>query len=130
MERYNELTDERECFSYNASIENDERMESGKIEHPMLDALDEWDADNGDELATLQYIIDNIEESVFENEEDLINESYFTQYCMDWVIDCGYIKSDLPSFIENNIDWDGVADDLRCDYSSIEIDGTIFYYRY
>ena len=34
---------------------------------------------------------------------------------------------EIPSYIE--IDWDATADNLKVDYSEIEIDGDTYFYR-
>ena len=59
----------------------------------------------------------------------LIDEDYFTEYCQELLADCGEIPSELPWYIERHIDWDGVASELKCDYSSVEFDGSTYYYR-
>lgn len=74
-----------------------------------------------DELA--EYSID------FEHGETIIREDYFTNYCEDFVKDCGYLPNELPSFIENNIDWDGVAEDLAWDYTTVSYNGNDYYIR-
>lgn len=77
-------------------------------------------------------ILENIKEEVgseFEHGESLIRDDYFTDYQKEMLIDCGMLPKDIPSFIENNIDWDAVADDLKVDYSDIEIEGETYWYR-
>lgn len=59
----------------------------------------------------------------------LINESYFTDYCEELVKDCGDLPRDLPAYIESNICWDGVANDLILDYSEVTFYDEIYYYR-
>lgn len=65
----------------------------------------------------------------FSHGESIISEEYFTEYCEELCKDCGYISNDLPSFIESNIDWDGVADDLRVDYMTVDYEGTTYLMR-
>lgn len=57
----------------------------------------------------------------------LIAESHFTDYCVDLLDDCGDLPRDLPSYIA--IDWDKTADNLKVDYSEIEIGGSTYLYR-
>lgn len=52
----------------------------------------------------------------FEHGESIISEDYFVEYTKQTIIDCGYISKDMPSFISDNIDWEGVAEDLKVDY--------------
>lgn len=59
----------------------------------------------------------------------LVSEGHFTDYIKEFVTDCGYIQDDLPAFIANNIDWDGVADDCKVDYTSVTFDGEDWYIR-
>lgn len=59
----------------------------------------------------------------------LINESYFTEYSEELVKDCGDLPRDLPFYIESNIDWDGVAQDLKVDYSEVTYNEETYYYR-
>lgn len=49
----------------------------------------------------------------------LIRDHYFTDYCREFVQDIGDLPKDIPAYIA--IDWDATADNLRVDYSSIEI---------
>lgn len=59
----------------------------------------------------------------------LVAEDHFVAYCKDLVSELGYLPEELPAFIENNIDWDGVAEDLQVDYTSITFDGEDYYIR-
>jgi hypothetical protein len=59
----------------------------------------------------------------------IIHEDYFTQYVEDYCKELGYISDDLPSFIEYNIDWDGVAEDFMSDYACVDYDGASYYVR-
>ena len=61
--------------------------------------------------------------------ESVIHEDYFTEYSTDLVKDCGYIPNELPDFIENNIDWDGVAEELKVDYTTVEYEGSTYHIR-
>lgn len=57
----------------------------------------------------------------------LIRESHFTDYCQDLVIDCGGLPASIPDYLV--IDWRATASNLQHDYTSIEIDGTTYYFR-
>ena len=61
--------------------------------------------------------------------ETLIRETCFVQYCKDLIDDIGDLPSKLPSYIENNIDWEGVAEDLKADYTSGDYDGVEYLVR-
>lgn len=59
----------------------------------------------------------------------LIRRTHFKDYCKELVADIGDMPKDLPSYIENNINWDGVADDLEADYTTVEFDGVEYLVR-
>lgn len=59
----------------------------------------------------------------------LIDEDDFQDYCEELVSDIGDLPKDLPSYISNNIDWEGVAEDLKVDYTEVEFRGTTYLYR-
>ena len=61
--------------------------------------------------------------------EVAIRYDYFVWYCTELVSDIGYIPDDLPGLIESNINWEGIADDLKHDYAEIDFDGTAYYVR-
>lgn len=83
-----------------------------------------------DDWKELKEFYEDIPESVIRNQECLISDSHFEDYCRQLVEDIGDLPRDLPSYIENNIDWSGVADDIKMEYSSSEYEGTTYYYRY
>ena len=62
-------------------------------------------------------------------DETLIRDSYMNDYLIELVHDIGDLPKDLPWYIESNIDWDGVCDDLKMDYSCVEIDGVEYWQR-
>jgi hypothetical protein len=59
----------------------------------------------------------------------LIRDSYFVDYCKELVQDIGDMPKNIPAYIKNNIDWDGVADDLKVDYTEVDFDGVAYYIR-
>ena len=65
----------------------------------------------------------------FEHGESIISEDYFTEYSKELCNDAGYVPDNLPTFIENNIDWSGVADDLRVDYTTTDYQGQTYLMR-
>lgn len=65
----------------------------------------------------------------FQYGEAIIHEDYFTDYTKDFVNSCGYIGSELPWWIENNIDWDGVAVEVKADYSEVIYQGDSYFIR-
>lgn len=61
--------------------------------------------------------------------ETLINEDYFIEYCEELCKDVGYIPEGLPGFIENHIDWEGVAQEIKQDYIEVDFDGVSYFIR-
>lgn len=84
---------------------------------------------NMDEEERLDFVSDEISSSEWDYGLQLIDEDGFQEYCEDLVSDIGDLPKDLPSYISNNIDWSGVADDLRQDYSEVKFRGTTYLYR-
>lgn len=58
-----------------------------------------------------------------------IRESHFEDYAREMAEDCGYLSDMKNNPLANCIDWGEWADLVMQDYSSIDIDGTTFYYR-
>ena len=92
--------------------------------------IESWKSDWEDELKQIEEIdiIEN-ECSEFSFGETLIDEDDFEEYCQEFIEDCGYISKDMPTIISNNIDWAGIADDMKQDYSEIEYQGNTYLYR-
>lgn len=59
----------------------------------------------------------------------LIRETYFTEYAEELCKDIGDLPSDLPWYIESHIDWDGVASDIKMDYTEVDFDGVAYLIR-
>lgn len=59
----------------------------------------------------------------------IVNDAELVDYFKEYVSDISDMPRDLPSYIENNIDWDGVKDDLLDDYVSVEYDGETYWAR-
>lgn len=53
----------------------------------------------------------------------LISEDYFVEYIEERCRECGDVPREMPGYIVNNINWEGVASDLKDDYGEAEIDG-------
>ena len=83
-----------------------------------------------DEYAHIEEI-DNIENECeeFESGCTLVDEDDFEEYCEEELEDCGYFDKDFPQWIKNNINWEGIASDMKQDYSEVEYQGTTYLYR-
>ena len=91
--------------------------------------VQEWREENDndfDHIEEIDYIEDNVSEFIYG--ETLIPGDDFTEYCEDMVNDCYNLK-DVPDFIKNNINWEGVASDLEVDYSNVTYQGESYLVR-
>lgn len=61
--------------------------------------------------------------------ESLIRYSYFPEYCRELLIDCGEIPSNLPWYIADHINWEGVERELSVDYTEVDFNGIIYFVR-
>jgi len=106
-----------------------ERIED--LESMKEDWGEEWDeSSESDELKNLLSIRDECEGyGDWKYGETLIRRSEWVDYCQEFCIDVGYVSSELPGLIENNIDWKGVADDMEQDYMTIDFDGVEYLMR-
>ena len=59
----------------------------------------------------------------------LIRDSYFTEYAEELCKDIGELPKELPWYIANHIDWEGVAEEIKVDYTSAEFDGVTYWAR-
>lgn len=82
-----------------------------------------YDFEHIDEINELE---DEITEFPFG--ETLIPNDDFTEYCKEMVNDCYNLK-DVPDFIKDNINWEGVASDLEVDYSNVTYRGESYLVR-
>lgn len=96
-----------------------------------LDDLRNQKAGLEDELRPLKLFADDAENcsSDWKYGATLIRDSYFEDFARQEVEDVGDLPKDLPWYIESNINWEGVAEDLQQDYSSVEFDGVTYWVR-
>ena len=83
-----------------------------------------------EELAELEALKEEIESNSDEGFEygiQLIHESDIDDYLNEMLVDCGYIPKDMPSWIE--INWEATYNNMKQDYSEIELNGNTFYVR-
>jgi len=123
VSRLEVLTDERETL-FDAMKEA-----KGKAKKAAVIEFNEWVDDYEEEWEDLKAINEEGESLTSEwiHGETLIREDYFTQYVQEMLEDCGDIPSDLPHYIV--IDWEATADNLKQDYTEIDIFGDTYYLR-
>ena len=91
--------------------------------------VQEWKEDNSDDfdhIEEINYLEGELTDFIYG--ETLIPNDDFTDYCEDMVND-RYNLKDVPDFIKNNINWEGVASDLEVDYSSVTYQGVSYLVR-
>lgn len=121
IERFEELESDRESFT---ELEGEPDPEKWQNENPdeyeeyliLLSFLEEVKGHGGDE----QWQGDWYPLS-------FIHEDHFVDAMEELVKDIGDLPKDIPGYLA--IDWNATAENLRVDYSSVEIDGETFWYR-
>ena len=123
IERFEELEDERE---------NEAQGDDDAADEVCLAA---WDAtDDGQEYRKLYEFLEDVKGGGGDEQWrgdryplTFISDSYFTDYCRELVQDIGDLPSTIPGYLV--IDWEATANNLRADYSSVELDGATYWYR-
>jgi len=134
-----DLIDERDTAMQTILDAWNEQFEDNQVEEfEDIDLTDEslntedFQQQFDDEYTTINEINtleDEISSSEWEYGLFLVDEDDFQEYCEELVSDIGDLPTDLPSYIANNIDWEGVAEDLKVDYSEVEFRSTTYLYR-
>jgi hypothetical protein len=125
IERIEELESEKESLCENLDL-----AETEEYRAEIQKEIDDWEAEYGDEYTILKALEEDASSSPDWNYgEILIRESYFTEYCCELCEDIGDVPKELPWYIESNIDWDGVAEDIKADYMEVDYDGVTYLIR-
>lgn len=122
-ESHNEFKEEdAEDLEIPDSFDEIEFIDEEAFTEPNIEIIEEYEAikDFCEELESY---------GDFEYGETIISEDYFKEYSKDLCKELGYIPDDLPAFIEDNIDWQRVADDLKVDYMEVDYCGTTYLMR-
>lgn len=111
--------------------ELEDRYENNTDLSAMLAKVKEWDTDNGEELTALKALQDQAEGySDWMHGAQLIRDSYFKDYAMQYADDVGAMKDgNAHAWPFTCIDWDAAADELQSDYTSVEFDGVTYWVR-
>jgi Antirestriction protein (ArdA) len=92
--------------------------------------IESWKEDWFTELEVIEAINDLEDElTEWRYGVTLIEEADFEDYCQEFVEDCGYISKDMPQLIKNNIDWSGIAEDMKQDYTEVEFRGETYLFN-
>ena len=86
------------------------------------------DAEEQEELETWLAFKNQADSSEWSFGIQFIREDYFTDYAQELAGETGAVDGG-EQWPLNCINWDQAARDLSFDYSSIEVDGTEYYYR-
>ena len=143
IERYEELEDE---LSSIADIEDEiesldpkEDKEEIRTAKENLEAKQKGLTSEQEGFDQLQEILDELKGNGGDEQWrgdwypiTLINSDYFTEYAKELVEDCGYIRrgdgeKELPWWI--SIDWGDTANNIKIDYTTIDIEDETYYYR-
>lgn len=98
------------------------------LEKALIDASDEYGTPEQEELAALEAIESEMDARAFRDGETLIPERDFEEYARELAEDC-YGDAALREWPGNCIDWKQAAEELQQDYSSVEYEGTTYYFR-
>lgn len=120
IERFEELESERESFT-----------EDG------ISSIYEWADKFPNDAEEYLILLSFLEEVKGRGEDEqwrgdwypvtFLHEDHFVEAMEELVKDSGDMPKEIPSYIV--IDWGATAENLRADYSSVDIDGEEFWYR-
>lgn len=132
IERVEELESEREALEESANEERDDDEQNEGLEAKA--ELESWDEDNKEELDTLNGLLEELAGNGGDHQwkgnwypVTLISDSHFVDAMRDLVQDIGDMPKEIPSYLE--INWEKTAENLQADYSSVEYEGTTYWYR-
>ncbi len=128
LRRIEYLQSERDIFQEDNELEDYPGFEQAEEDSKWV----EWDESyQGIELSKLEELESNASgySPDWNYGSTMIRDSYFEEYAEQLVKDIGDLPDDLPSYIANNIDWKGVAEDLQQDYTEVDFDGVAYWIR-
>jgi hypothetical protein len=89
-----------------------------------------WLEENGDEFVTLLEVKEEVEQYTSEWDDGafMIADNHFEDYAQELAEDTGAIDRNAKWPL-THIDWDAAAEELKYDYSEVEIDGKSYWIR-
>ena len=115
------------CPHCGEGLDPEDAVKTNKCPDCEQELLDSYDME---ELESLKNVIWQAKGcGDFDYGETLISFDYFTEYCKELCGEIGAVTTNMPWYIESNIDWEGVAEDIKMDYTEIDFDGQIFYMK-
>jgi predicted nuclease with TOPRIM domain len=124
-EELNDAMSEYEKARDGVDDSDDELEEAKEALEKAEDALANFDDDHERLIADLQDASEEISE--WSDGATLILDTYWVEYVQEMCEDVGYISKDFPWWIE--IDWEKTAENVKMDYTEVEIDGNTYYAR-
>ena len=90
--------------------------------------IESWKEDFEDELKEIEEIddVENELGSEFEYGVTLVDVDDFEDYCEELMEEFGYINKDTPQLIKNNIDYKGITEDMKYDYTEVTYQGNSY----
>ncbi len=90
--------------------------------------IESWKEDFEDELKEIEEIddVENELGSEFEYGVTLVDVDDFEDYCEELMEEFGYINKDTPQLIKNNIDYKGIAEDMKYDCTEVTYQGNSY----
>jgi hypothetical protein len=104
-----------ERIEYLEGIEEDKEIDDCELEE--LNSLREFAKEGEDNAEDWEY-------GAF-----FIRDGYFTEYAQELCEDIGDLPKELPDYIKWNINWDGVADSLKNDYTYVNFGDETYWVR-
>ena len=93
-------------------------------------AVIDREPEDQEELDKLYEFKDEVgNDTEFEGGITFLAEDYFPAYAEEFVQDVYGSGVVLPDWVTRHIDWEEVAEELKVDYTTVELDGTTYYYR-
>lgn len=139
IERIRELEEEREDLAdthAEALAEREENQDPDEAESlqervsQSLADLEEWDNENGAELAVLQSLQEEAEGYAdgWRHGATLIRDSYFEDYARELADDIGAVDPNA-TWPQTCIDWKQAARELKQDYTEVDFGGVTYWAR-
>lgn len=94
------------------------------------EAVEAWDADNGEELRVLRDLNEEGEAYAadWRDGATLVRDTYFEDYARQLAEELDLVKDDAQ-WPMMHIDWEAAAEALKIDYTSIDYDGEEYWVR-
>lgn len=124
IERYEELKEDYERFVELSEMDDDERTPDED------DELEELEQQEFEEYKKLKAFVEEAEGywADWHYGEQFIRDGYFVEYAEELARDCCDV-SDSAQWPHSHIDWESAAEELKIDFSSVEVDGETYWAR-